>query len=380
MQKWLPLFLRKLKLCPMKNYLTTYKSMTSLIALAIVLLVACEQEAQVKPNGAVSKTSTTAGAEQTASVTFVKTTFSPGIGIPGVTKVQLVTSLWQYANPAEVIVTFAGCPDDGVPCDGIVAPVLNWSYISEDFAKFEVVVPIGAVTGKITFADNDGGITSTSDFKVRQIPGAGLVAFYPFDNNTDDVSGNGLNGIAYGATKSTDRSGNPNSAYFFDGQDDFISMGNPAQLQLTGKMTITAWIQSASTGTFAGPIVSKNSGSTTGYDLRVSLRPGDQTRGVNLRLFPKLGACNSFISGNLLSLQWTFVAATVDGSLVKIYQNGQLVNTSMIGCGLTNDGLVDFKIGKGVGVPLFHGNIDNVAVYNRALSHAEVMQMFQNPD
>ena len=51
----------------------------------------------------------------------------------------------------------------------------------------------------------------------------GLVAYYPFNGNADDESGNGNNGKVNGATLTTDRNGNANSAYDFDGNDDFIS-------------------------------------------------------------------------------------------------------------------------------------------------------------
>ncbi len=49
------------------------------------------------------------------------------------------------------------------------------------------------------------------------IPTGGLVAYYPFNGNANDVSGNGYNGTVNGATLTTDRFGNPNSAYNFNG-------------------------------------------------------------------------------------------------------------------------------------------------------------------
>ena len=46
---------------------------------------------------------------------------------------------------------------------------------------------------------------------------SGCVANYPFNGNAEDISGNGNNGTVYGATLTTDRFGNPNSAYNFNG-------------------------------------------------------------------------------------------------------------------------------------------------------------------
>ena len=48
------------------------------------------------------------------------------------------------------------------------------------------------------------------------VPTEGLIGYWPFDGNANDISGNNLNGIVNGATLTTDRSGNIESAYFFD--------------------------------------------------------------------------------------------------------------------------------------------------------------------
>ena len=56
------------------------------------------------------------------------------------------------------------------------------------------------------------------------IPTEGLVAWYPFNGNANDESGNGNNGTVNGATLTTDKDGNENSAYSFDGNDDIIDL------------------------------------------------------------------------------------------------------------------------------------------------------------
>ena len=70
-------------------------------------------------------------------------------------------------------------------------------------------------------------IGTNSDLSSEQgcvtIPISGLVAHYPFNGNANDESGNGNDGTVVGATLTTDRFGSPNSAYSFDGVDDYIS-------------------------------------------------------------------------------------------------------------------------------------------------------------
>src|ERR1700721_3520704 len=71
----------------------------------------------------------------------------------------------------------------------------------------------------------------------------GLVAYYPFNGNANDASGNGNNGNVAGATLTADRFGNPNSAYSFNGKSNYIRVPNSDSLQLTNDFTLTAWIK-----------------------------------------------------------------------------------------------------------------------------------------
>jgi hypothetical protein len=58
------------------------------------------------------------------------------------------------------------------------------------------------------------------------VPTNGLVGWWPFNGNANDESGNGNNGTVNGATLTTDRNGVANSAYSFDGVNDYIDVGN----------------------------------------------------------------------------------------------------------------------------------------------------------
>lgn len=69
-----------------------------------------------------------------------------------------------------------------------------------------------------------------------------LVAYYPFNGNADDESGNGNHGGVFGATLTDDRFGNPNSAYYFDGIDDFIDIGNNSILKPQLPVSFSFWI------------------------------------------------------------------------------------------------------------------------------------------
>ena len=70
----------------------------------------------------------------------------------------------------------------------------------------------------------------------------GLVAWYPFDGNASDMSGNGNHGIVYGATLGTDRHGHANKAYNFDGNGDYISIPASSSLNITNEGSICFWM------------------------------------------------------------------------------------------------------------------------------------------
>ena len=137
----------------------------------------------------------------------------------------------------------------------------------------------------------------------------GLVAYYPFEGNAKDESGNGNHGTITGASLTTDRFGTADYAYHFDG-NDFINCGNGASLNVTGAISLVAWINPAS---FDGRVLSKQ-GSGTGYELNL------WDDGVQLVLNNEIVATKS-LSGR--ENQWIFVAGTWDQSAanpnVKLY-------------------------------------------------------------
>jgi hypothetical protein len=76
-----------------------------------------------------------------------------------------------------------------------------------------------------------------------------LIAYYSFSGNANDLSGNGNHGTVFGATLTADRWGNPNSAYSFDGVDDYIDIGNKAILKPDFPITFCTWVNLSAYGT-----------------------------------------------------------------------------------------------------------------------------------
>jgi hypothetical protein len=79
----------------------------------------------------------------------------------------------------------------------------------------------------------------------------GLMAYYPFSGNANDVSGNNNNPVFNNATLTADRFGNPNSAYSFNGTSNYMRIPNSATLNYNTQMSVTAWVKVA--GFYQGP-------------------------------------------------------------------------------------------------------------------------------
>ena len=156
----------------------------------------------------------------------------------------------------------------------------------------------------------------------------GLVAYYPFNGNAKDESGNGNDGEVKGATPAEDRHGKDEKAYVFDGEDDFIEIVDSDNLR-TPYITVTAWLKTNKDGT----IVSKgNRVSSSGeqYFLGYHDRQGGPKidfsikrnsagrAGYGWKRVLSDGAVSKTISGK----GWVMVSATWDGEVQIVYLNG----------------------------------------------------------
>ncbi|HYG15825.1 MAG TPA: LamG domain-containing protein [Bacteroidia bacterium] len=205
-----------------------------------------------------------------------------------------------------------------------------------------------------------------------------LVAFYPFNGNANDASGKGNNGAVNGAILTTDRFGNSNSAYEFDGSNDYIQVSNSTSLDLNYKFSVSVWFYQTDASTAGYRLIDKNTaGFPDGYGIDTR---GDAT-GKTVRMYFKNQDpdANSLHSLN----SWNHIVITYDSLEIKFYLNGQLENTVnivgsdapannlplLIGCGQNGTNRQDF----------FKGKIDDLRIYSRTLSSTEVTMLFSGP-
>ncbi|HJM64993.1 MAG TPA: LamG-like jellyroll fold domain-containing protein, partial [Roseibacillus sp.] len=221
----------------------------------------------------------------------------------------------------------------------------------------------------------------------------GLVAYYPFNGNANDESGNGHDGTINGASLTTDRNGEAGSAYSFDGTNDFIEVSHSSELNFERTLCIAFWMKPDSWGGRSeevGGIVSKMPNDNTepyehGYAVfhdfnrngKMAFRYNGE--GLNQQDFPR-----AISESNASVGEWEHWAVIYDRDSVSWYRNGALDkrhdNQPSVIRMVTD---VPLHIGHaqhwdGWGFKTYYdGAIDDVRIYNRALSDAEVSALYE---
>jgi hypothetical protein len=217
----------------------------------------------------------------------------------------------------------------------------------------------------------------------------GLLGYWPFCGNANDASGNGNNGTVNGATLIADRFGNANGAYSFDGVDDHIT--NPPLLFLNGSIinSINSWVQINSGGGIIFGHWVNNSQPTGPIGIFYGITPDN-----------KIAICTNggevYETVNSLPISWTewkMITLLYNGNEIGnmnkliLYVNGLQIPLNYFGYSVPNTlgSLANSTYfgARGVG-PIspngiggyFTGKLDDIAIYNRALTVAEIQQLY----
>lgn len=206
----------------------------------------------------------------------------------------------------------------------------------------------------------------------------GLIGEYLFDGNADDTSGNGHHGQAEGATLTADRFGRAGRAYAFSGQGDYIVIDPPPALRADA-FSVSVWVKydrEASLKGWNSALVSQDDHGRQADRLRRVFQLS--TKG-ELLVWHRMGkgAADPFGKRPIQRDVWHHVVAVFDGSRHKLYANGELQDEQEgtfrpnaeepIYFGKKNSPEQRFW---------FHGALDDIRLYNRALSAQEVAALY----
>jgi hypothetical protein len=201
------------------------------------------------------------------------------------------------------------------------------------------------------------------------IPTNGLVAYYPFNGNANDITVFANHGIVNGATLTTDRNGKANSAYSFNGSSSYI-VSNAVFNNILGtkSRTVSFWLKTNSPTRQSAVLFGAQTACYAKFNVEVS-----QVSNASARL---VTGCDAFeYPANVLNNNWNNIICVLDSvsattGIAKIYLNGTLVGTTGAITVNTQSGNIYF--GQDGNSHKLNGSIDDVCIWNRALTSAEI--------
>lgn len=221
------------------------------------------------------------------------------------------------------------------------------------------------------FCDDTGEVIEEPTF-----PTTGLVAYYPFNGNTLDESGNENHPIEDTSTLSGDRNGNENASVYFTGEKEssYIKLDiNTYSITESEAYTLSLWVYREGYG-YTEPRVFEFWGNDGPGQLGFTWPNGDT---------PSIGGIFHNYEASILSLSlenqnWHHIVWSVDSDNIKLYVDGELYNeveslgtpslSGQVAFGMMNHPLWDS----------FNGKIDDVGIWNRVLSEEEINYLFVN--
>ena len=337
-----------------------------------------------------------------ASITYTNEVNLSTYALPSITTISISDTMAKTATSGGMITSDGG--------SAIITKGIVWSTAANPTISLTTKTTDGS--GNSSFASKISGLTANTKYYIRAYAtnsagtaygnelsfttntidlNSGLVAYYPFSGNAGDSSGNGNHGIVNGASLTTDRFMLMNQAYKFDGINNHIKINPSLQLTtISGALSICAWIKNDGIGKV----------SYSNLDLQGIFGPATyliNDGGFFLRLYDDVYDINNNRKYNFgislpayeaLSSQvivpvndWQFVTATFDGANMKIYINGVLDAIQNKGNSLTQSFNVInryYTIGQCIDwqstntVQSFNGSIDEIRIYNRALTQPEI--------
>ena len=215
------------------------------------------------------------------------------------------------------------------------------------------------------------------------VPTEGLVAWYPFNGNANDESGNGNDGQPFGAVLTEDRYGAANSAYFFNGYNDFVDFGNVTETNALDEFTITGWFNSDNLSLWR-TLISKgawnNAFANPGWAILVT------NNQLNLYLN---GEWNLQTPLEISTNEWHFFSfSRNENNEFSVVFDGVVVNSGVSSDIIPESNSNTLKIGKNDGYNQNNGNypypyyfsgmLDDYGIWSHALTDDEILALYNS--
>jgi len=195
------------------------------------------------------------------------------------------------------------------------------------------------------------------------VPSNGLVGWWPFNGNANDESGNGNNGTVNGATLTTDRFGNANHAYGFDGNDNISIIQSMSMSSMNYSFSFWTNIFQAYQANNAPQhyIICWGCTSTGAY--------------FNIDQDMIQYCCGNYYANTNLN-EWGHYSVTKTNGQINLYKNGSLVSSGINFTLEINSNLNLFFGSTNIQTEFTNGKIDDIGIWNRALTECEIQDLY----
>ncbi|TGC10608.1 LamG-like jellyroll fold domain-containing protein [Methanolobus halotolerans] len=222
---------------------------------------------------------------------------------------------------------------------------------------------------------------------IHSIDEKGILLYLLFDENngleTYDYSGENNHGSIHGAKWT---GGMENYALEFDGIDNYVTLGNRNYVDYNQQFTISLWIKADKLNSEEQETIIQQARPDSPYDGLMFRKAKNNNLDIILQQNPDSKLRVNFIDA-FSDLDWNLYTLTYDGSLdengLKLYKNGnEFTSRSVLGNDLAGSiqNELDFEIGRyGKAKQNFKGTIDDIRIYDRALTPQEIKELMSKP-
>jgi len=207
------------------------------------------------------------------------------------------------------------------------------------------------------------------------VPSNGLVAWWGFNGDSQDQSGNG-NHLGAGAnppTLTVDRFNASNSAYAFNGANMSFSMSNFGHtFSHTGSFSVSIWVYKL-TNNSETPIMS---GTVTSGNFIWNIQTNTSTTNFSVN---KQGSSWFRIFGPAFTVStWEHYVGVFSNGAMSFYKDGVLVGTETSTHTSVSSAVLPLYVGKAISGSFFHGSLDDIGIWDRVLTQTEITQLYQS--
>jgi prepilin-type N-terminal cleavage/methylation domain-containing protein len=235
-------------------------------------------------------------------------------------------------------------------------------------SKVEVALTYNAPAQTVKYATYTNSTGSSGTATITN----GLVAWWKLNGDTNNAIGT-PNGVNNGATSTTNQSGSADKAYSFNGSNSSITTASSFGLG-TANVTISCWVFNP-TATNSGAFVKVGGTTAGGYGIGIGASTGYANSTPGTRLVIELRSVRWASNSTAFGTGWHHVAMVIDGSGVPTaYLDGVAIGT-FAGTGPQAPSSSTVSFGGDSG-NFFNGSVDDVRLYNRALTLAEILSLY----